>query len=389
MFDYLTYNNILNLFRIVLDIACIWLVVYYTLRIIKNNSRTVQIFKGIIFILIVRGFATFFGLKTLEWLSSMFINWGPLALIIIFQPEIRSILEKMGKTSIFSRISTLTVNERENLVNELVKCCVELSNDKIGALISIEQGISLSDFIKTGVPLNSVVSSELLVSIFAPGTPLHDGAVILQGDKIACASAYFPPTTIDCPTSYGARHRAAIGISEISDCSTIVVSEETGTISVVEAGQMTAMDTDSLREYLLGIICQTTSEVEAVSDIIDQTNHQELLDEKAENKKSRFNNPEKLSSKFKKSKLKEIKQESLDLDNEEKEIKVKEKKEPAIRFSFLKDKKISRVDAENVKVEELSKKAKDFVENYNSEDDKEEAEVTYKGDEDSKGKGEK
>ncbi|MEF9966927.1 MAG: DNA integrity scanning protein DisA nucleotide-binding domain protein, partial [Longicatena sp.] len=154
---------------------------------------------------------------------------------------------------------TLTLNERENLVDELVKACSDMSKTKTGALISIEQGHSLSDFIKTGTPMNSVVSSELLCSIFQYGTPLHDGAVIIQGVKIACAAAYFPPTTKELPTSYGARHRAAVGISEITDSITIVVSEETGNISIAEGGNLNVISEASLHEFLLNIVCDQQS----------------------------------------------------------------------------------------------------------------------------------
>lgn len=261
MFDYLTLNNLLTLGRTILDIGIVWILVYYCLKIVKNNSRTIQIFKGILLVVLIRALAVFLGLKTVEFLADIFVNWGVLAVIIIFQPEIRSLLEKLGKTSVFSRLSTLTINEREKLVDELVKACTEMSKSKTGALISMEQGHSLNDYIKTGTPMNSVVSSELLCSIFQYGTPLHDGAVIIQGVKIACAAAYFPPTTLDLPTSYGARHRAAVGISEITDSITIVISEETGNISISEGGKLTVVNEKSLREFLLMVICQTEVEV--------------------------------------------------------------------------------------------------------------------------------
>lgn len=266
MFDYLTLNNLLALGRTILDIGIVWVLVYYCLKIVKNNSRTIQIFKGILLVVLIRALAVFLGLKTVEFLADIFVNWGVLAVIIIFQPEIRSLLEKLGKTSVFSRLSTLTINEREKLVDELVKACSEMSKTKTGALISLEQGHSLNDYIKTGTPMNSVVSSELLCSIFQYGTPLHDGAVIIQGVKIACAAAYFPPTTLDLPTSYGARHRAAVGISEITDSITIVISEETGNISIAEGGKLTVVNEKSLREFLLMVICQT--EVEVAKDTI-------------------------------------------------------------------------------------------------------------------------
>lgn len=255
MLDYFTLSNFMKLIQQIVDVLCVWAVVYYCLKIVKNNSRTIQIFKGILLIIIVKTLAGVFGLHTIENLAGSIMTWGVVAIIVIFQPEIRNILEKIGQTSLFSRISTLTVNERENLVDELVKACAEMSKTKTGALISIEQGHSLSDYIKTGTPMNSVVSSELLCSIFQYGTPLHDGAVIIQGVKIACAAAYFPPTTMDLPTSYGARHRAAVGISEITDSITIVVSEETGNISIAQNGKLAVISEINLREFLMEAVC--------------------------------------------------------------------------------------------------------------------------------------
>lgn len=261
MFDYLTYNNLISLMRLIADIGCVWVVIYYCIKIVRNNTRTIQIFKGILFIFIIRAFASIFGLKTIAMISDLFVTWGFLAVIIIFQPEIRSLLEKLGKTSVFSRISTLTLNEREKLVDELVRACSAMSVSKTGALISLEQGHSLTDYIKTGTQMNSMVTSELLCSIFVPGTPLHDGAVIIQGVKIACAAAYFPPTTKDLDSSYGARHRAAVGISEISDCVTIIVSEETGNISIARNGALTVVNEKELREYLNMVTTSALREV--------------------------------------------------------------------------------------------------------------------------------
>lgn len=280
MFSYFTINNLLALIRQLMDIAFVWAVVYYCLKIVKNNSRTIQIFKGVLLIVIIRFAASTIQLNTIANLADSIMNWGVIAIIIIFQPEIRNILEKIGKTSVFSRISTLTVNERENLVDELVKACAEMSRTKTGALISIEQGHSLSDFIKTGTPMNSVVSSELLCSIFQYGTPLHDGAVIIQGVKIACAAAYFPPTTRDLPTSYGARHRAAVGISEITDSITIVVSEETGNISIAEGGKLTVISEGSLREFLMRVVCnQSANGKEKAEEAPDKEALKESMEE--------------------------------------------------------------------------------------------------------------
>ena len=133
-----TLENIRMITMMILDIFIIWLIIYYALRIIRNNTRTIQIFKGILFVVIVDGLAKILGLKTLQYLADMFINWGFLAIIIIFQPEIRSILERMGKSNVFSRITTLTGNEKEKLVDDIVTAVMLLSKDQTGALISIE-----------------------------------------------------------------------------------------------------------------------------------------------------------------------------------------------------------------------------------------------------------
>ena len=243
------------------DIFIIWLILYYVLRIVRNNSRTIQIFKGIMMFVLFDVCAGFLGLKTVKYFADIYLNWGILAIFIIFQPEFRSLLEKIGKTNLFASLHTLSGNEKEVIVDQIVSATMLLSSDSTGALISIERSNSLDDFVETGIRLNSEVTAELLTSIFVTSTPLHDGAVIIQGDRIACASAYFPPTTQDVPSRYGARHRAAIGISEITDCITIVVSEETGTVSIACAGKVTSVDRKGLRDFLMHEICGETIEV--------------------------------------------------------------------------------------------------------------------------------
>ncbi len=258
----LTLGNIRTITTMVIDILVMWFVLFYAIKVVRGNSRTIQIFKGVVLLVVVDAIAKILGLKTLQYFMDIFINWGFLAFIIIFQPEIRALLEKIGKTNMFSRITTLTGSEKENLVDQIVTATMLLSNDETGALISIEQSQSLNDYVATGTRLNSDVTAELLTSIFVTSTPLHDGAVIIQGNKIACASAYFPPTNLEVPNRYGARHRAAIGISEITDAVTIVVSEETGTISVTEGGKMFHVDKKQLRNYLLRVICGEQTEVQ-------------------------------------------------------------------------------------------------------------------------------
>ena len=257
----LTLRSLFGILMAIIDICVIWLVIFYALKIVRNNARTIQIFKGIIILFLIKGVSSLLGLAGTKWLVDAVVNYGFLAVIIIFQPEIRSLLERLGQSNTITRMTTLTGNELNDLVNALVEASVRLSKEQIGALMTIEQGQSMGDYIKTGTKINASVTTELLCSIFVPLTPLHDGAVIIQGNRIACASAYFPPTNMDLPTKYGARHRAAIGISEVTDSTTIVISEETGTISIAEGGKLIHVDENGLREYLLKVIC--VQEVEA------------------------------------------------------------------------------------------------------------------------------
>ena len=257
----LTFSNIRSFIVMLLDIFVMWFIFFYALKIVRSNQRTIQIFKGIILVIVIDALAKLLGLKSLEYLADMFINYGFLAIIIIFQPEIRSLLEKIGQSNIFSRMTTLTGNEKENLVDQIVTAVMLLSKDQTGALISIEESQSLDAYVATGTKLNSDVTAELLTSIFVTSTPLHDGAVIIQGDKIACASAYFPPTNADLPSRFGARHRAAIGFSEVTDAVTIVVSEETGAVSITEGGKIIPIkDRKSLREYLYKAIVSSNND---------------------------------------------------------------------------------------------------------------------------------
>lgn len=286
MFSYNTIQTIIQLFRMIFDILILWILLYYGVKIVRNNARTSQIFKGIVFILVLQAVANFFGFTAVSWLAGVLVTWGFLAIIIIFQPEIRSLLERLGRTTVFSRLSTLSGNERQKLVDALVEASADLSANRIGALITIEQGHSLNNYIATGTQMNSLVSSELIQSIFVPATPLHDGAIIIQGDRIACASAYFPPTTLDLPSKIGARHRAAIGISEITDSITIVISEKSGRISIAEKGELTVITHTNLKAFLEKAIIQDQPEVDHTK-AMKQKSTSELLSDNGE-KKSRF-----------------------------------------------------------------------------------------------------
>ena len=257
----LIIQTLLSITQMIFDVGIVWFVIYYAIKIIRNNSRTIQIFKGIVVVIIVDFLAKLLGLSTVSYISSMFLSWGFLIIVIIFQPEIRNMLEKLGKSNILSTTNNLSSSEKDKMIDDLVKSCVTLSSNNTGALISIEQNQSLMDYIKTGVALESNINPELLTSIFITTTPLHDGAVIIKGDKIMCASAYFPPTNLMLSTKFGARHRAAIGISEISDCITIVVSEETGEISIAKNGNLQLVAASQLRETLKKLLYDSEVEV--------------------------------------------------------------------------------------------------------------------------------
>lgn len=249
-----TYESVIRYLQIGADIAVVWLLLNYIIKVAKASQKTVQLFQGILLILVVQAIAKYRGLNTVAVITDNIVSWGFLAIIIVFQPEVRAILEKLGKSNALARISVLSHNEKERLVDELVAATANLSSSQTGALITLEQSQFLNEYVNTGVKLNSVVSAELLCSIFQTTTPLHDGAVIIQGDRIACASAYFPPTTMDLPSRYGARHRAAIGISEVSDAITIVVSEETGRVAITRDGKILQMNEHKLRNYLEKIL---------------------------------------------------------------------------------------------------------------------------------------
>ena len=242
-----------------MDILVVWGLIYSGLRIVRNNSRTIQLVKGVLIIVLVKALAVWLGLNALNYLIEMFLNWGVVVILVVFQPEIRGMLEKVGKTTAILT-TDVSVSQIQQMINELVEACSQMSKSKTGALISIERTQSLSDFIRTGIVMDSEVSTELLGTIFQYGTPMHDGAVIIQGNKIACAAAYFPPTTKDLPSKYGARHRAAVGISEITDSITIIVSEETGNISVAVNGQLTQYPPEGLQRYLTNMLVQNSTQ---------------------------------------------------------------------------------------------------------------------------------
>ncbi|AMS08598.1 MAG: diadenylate cyclase CdaA [Limosilactobacillus fermentum] len=229
----LTWRNFINL----IDILVIWFLIY-ELMVLVRGTRAVQLFKGIIIIIVVKLISWYIGLTTVSWVMDQIINWGVIAMVVIFQPEIRRGLEHLGRGTMFTR--TKTENEEEEaLITQLDQAIQYMSKRRIGALIAIEMDTGLEEYIETGIPLDAEVTGALLINTFIPNTPLHDGAVIIKGGRIAVAAAYLPLSDSKLiPKELGTRHRAAVGISEVTDALTIVISEETGGVSITKDNEL-------------------------------------------------------------------------------------------------------------------------------------------------------
>lgn len=235
----MTVDQIFSLIKKFFDVLIVWFVFYYVLRNLRKNVKIALLFKGILFIFILKILSDIFDLSTLGYLLNYVIMWGPLALIIIFQPEIRNVLEQLGRSQLLGRHKVLTVDEREKMVYEITNAMDYLKKSRIGALITIERDNSLNDYIEKSKKIYADISSDLLISIFFPNNPLHDGAVIIQGDKITSAGAVFPTSdNVKISKRLGTRHRAALGITEEMDCISLIVSEETGRLSMAIGGEL-------------------------------------------------------------------------------------------------------------------------------------------------------
>ena len=221
-----------------IDVLVVWYVLYKALTLIQG-TKAVQLLKGLFVIVLAKIATAIFGLDTLDWLLQEIIDWGFVAIIIIFQPEIRRALEQIGRGKIFQRTMSQQDDEQTRLVEAMKKSVSYMAKRRIGALISIERETGLNDYIETGIKMNADISSELLINIFIPNTPLHDGAVLVQKDKIAAAACYLPLSeSAFISKELGTRHRAALGLSEVTDAITVVVSEETGAISITANGNL-------------------------------------------------------------------------------------------------------------------------------------------------------
>ena len=235
----------------VIEILIISFLIYELILWIKS-TRAWNLFKGIMVVLIFVLMAAFFQMSTILWIAENTLNVGLIALVIIFQPELRNALENIGGKNIFGNLFTFNKMAEEKLSNhtidELIKAVFAMSKVKTGALIVIEDEIVLDEYIRTGIDVDALVSNQLLINIFEKNTPLHDGAIIVRGNRVVSATCYLPLSdSLRLSKELGTRHRAAVGISEVSDSLTVVVSEETGRVSVAYRGEIFRdLDADEL-----------------------------------------------------------------------------------------------------------------------------------------------
>ena len=244
----------------VAEILIIAVLLYYTLVWMKT-TRAWILLKGLIVILAFLLLAYFFRMTTILWMAQNVLGFAVTALIVVLQPELRKALEELGKKNIISSVlpfdNSHRVNEEfsEKTINEITKACVEMGKVRTGALIVIEQKVSLRDYERTGIDVDGIVTSQLLINIFEHNTPLHDGAVIIQGNRVVSATCYLPLSdNLGLSKELGTRHRAGIGITENSDALVIIVSEETGIISMASDGQLSRfLDSKTVEKTLLNM----------------------------------------------------------------------------------------------------------------------------------------
>lgn len=232
--------------------------IIYQIIIWIKSTRAWNLLKGFAVILVLLAVAALFHMNTILWIAENFFSLGITAVIIVFQPELRKALEQLGEKNIMTSIMPFDSSQKEEegisdkTITELVKACFEMGKARTGALIVIEQSVSLQDYDRTGIAVDSLVSSQLVLNIFEKNTPLHDGAVIMSGNRIRSATCYLPLSdNMNLSKALGTRHRAAVGISEVSDSMTIVVSEETGSVSIAKNGRLLRnLNQEQLKEQL-------------------------------------------------------------------------------------------------------------------------------------------
>lgn len=258
--------NFLNLLRIGVDIALVWYVLYKLIMLIRG-TKAIQLLKGIVVILVVWLVSIVFDLQTVQWLTNYAITWGFLVIVILFQPELRRALEQLGRGNIFSRSTKSEEEQMEENIEAIVQSANYMAKRRIGALVSIARETGMGDYTETGIQINGKLTHQLLTNIFTPNTPLHDGAVVINGEEIVAAACYLPLSESPfISKELGTRHRAATGVSEVTDAVTIVVSEETGYISCTRNGELhRSLDQEALREFLRESLLATLKSPESKS----------------------------------------------------------------------------------------------------------------------------
>lgn len=255
----------------VVEILLIAVLLYYILVWIKT-TKAWSLLKGIIVIAVFLIIADIMHMTTILWMAQNFLVFAVTAIIVVLQPELRKALEELGNKSLWNVIPFDNSSNPQNVIsertlNEIVKACVDMAKVKTGALIVIEQTISLKEFERTGIELDAVVSSQLLVNIFEHNTPLHDGAVLIRGDRIVSATCYLRLSNNQgLSKELGTRHRAGLGISEESDCVTVIVSEQTGKISVAHQGELSRnLNGESLKKFMRQILIKDVEDKKRTS----------------------------------------------------------------------------------------------------------------------------
>ena len=268
----LSWQNLTN----VIDIVLGWYLINKLITILKG-TRAIQLLKGVFVIVLIKMGAVLLDLSTIDWIINQIIRWGVVAVIIVFQPEIRRGLEHLGKTGFRNRANRM-VKTSDYFIQEIDKAIQYMAKRKIGALISIELNDLLDEYAHTGIQIGGDLSNQLLINIFIPNTPLHDGAVIVQDFKITSAASYLPLSENPLISKeLGTRHRAAIGLSEVTDAVTIIVSEETGGISIAHKNRLYR---DMSREDFVGYLSD-----QLVFEEDDKTTKPNLIQEFLDNLK--------------------------------------------------------------------------------------------------------
>ncbi len=243
------------------DILLVAIIIYQLLKMTRD-TRGSAVLKGLLLLLVVVGVSNLFNLTALNWLLMAVINNGPLVLVILFQPEIRKALEQIGRGARIEKVRDDSSDEANRIIEEIVRCFMSLSRRRVGALVVIEQKTGLKDVIENGIQIDANITAGLLENIFEPNTPLHDGAVVIRGQRIMSAASILSLTDASgISHDLGTRHRAALGMSETTDAVVLIVSEETGIISMARGGKLTRhLDAKSLRTILEGIYTSQRSQ---------------------------------------------------------------------------------------------------------------------------------